>query len=81
MHAMKALHPILPFFRNRQPVCAEYLITGTARIISANLKTGRKDDAVDRILDIVQHNAVFGDAFDALPIGIHQFDIRSIESG
>jgi hypothetical protein len=52
---------------------------GAPRVGGADLEAGGEDDAVDRVLDAVHHQAGLGDPIDAAPAGVDQRHVRPVE--
>ena len=81
MHAVKTGHAVGPFIGNRQTVDTADLITGAARIIRADFKTGSENNAIDLIGNIVKHHGIFGDPRHAATVRINQMHIGAVETG
>ena len=72
--------PSAHFFTQRKAIYASDIITRATNIGGSYLESRREYDAINRIFLAVGDNAVFGNPFHAVAIGVDQFDARAVES-
>jgi hypothetical protein len=78
---MEATHPILPLVLQRHASLPNNLASHSLGIIRGELEAGRVNDAVELVLLAVRHDALLGDAVDALAVGVDQVDGGQVEGG
>ena len=76
---MQGAHAISPFFTQRKTVCTGNIITRAAHIRGSDLEACREYDAVHWIFLAVGDNAVFGNPFHAVSIGVDQLNAGAVE--
>ena len=76
---MQGAHTIRPFFTQCKAICTSNIITGAAHIRGSDLEACREYDAVHRIFLPVGDNAVFGNPFHTVSIGVDQLNAGAVE--
>ena len=71
--------PLAHLSLRERPLRADDVVAGPAGVAGADLEAGGEDDAIDRILGPVGHDAPLGDTLDAPAVGIDQGHVRPVE--
>ena len=79
VEAVQGLEPVGPVLGERLAAAAVDLEARAPGVGGADLEAGGEDDAVDLVLDAVEHQALLGDALDALAAGVDQRDVGPVE--
>ena len=78
-NAVQSLGAAFEFLCQRQPVAARDGHADAARIVSADLEARRIDQAVELVFFARDHDAILGDALDALAGRVDQVNILPVE--
>lgn len=79
-NAMQRARPVFPFLGQGQPTSPCDGHVGALRVVGAPVEAGGVDDAVELVLLALGHDALFGDAVDALPVCVDEVHVRVVEA-
>src|SRR5581483_10615213 len=76
---MQRLQAIRPIIRERCAIAPIDLEAGAPRIGRADLEAGGEDDAVDLVLDALEHKSLLRDAIDATALRVDELHVGPVE--
>ena len=79
VHAVQRGGAVGPLLGERDAVAANEFVARAPHIVGAYLEAGGVHDAIEFVLNAIDHNAALSDALNALSVGIDQRDIAAVE--